>query len=413
MKGGEHIISTKNNSEELVKDLQYALVDGTISYDSIEQLMLEMKRREKIQPYLDRIFQGSDGKWYVHLPDKKRTLRKRQTRDEIEKVLLEYVEQAEGSRTLGQVFELWVSNKLKYGEITNGSADRYRNDFKRFFISTGFAETKIEHLTEKKYKEFLKKQIAEKKLTSKTFSGLRIIARGILEYAQEEGLSTISPTQFFGDLHIGRNAFEKKVVDPKSQILSEDEIPILKKELIKTGTIWSLGVLLALQTGVRVGELSALKHSDWKGDRLRVCRTEVRMKNEQGKNCLVVREFTKTEAGMRSIFLTDSAKETLAKIVKINPYGEYLFENEKGVRIRGNTFNKNLTRTLDALGLPHRSIHKLRKTYGTTLIDNGCSDSVVTSQLGHKSIDTTRKYYYYSNKNEKEVENQIQKAINF
>lgn len=323
------------------------------------------------------------------------------------------MEQAEASKTLGQIFELWVTDKLKYGEISKGSADRYRNDFKRFFVSTRFADTEISELTEKKYKEFLKMQIADKKLTAKTYSGLRITAKGILEYAKEEGLCDISPTQFFGDLHIGRNAFEKKIVDPKSQVLSEDEIPVLKKALLRTGSIWALGVLLALQTGVRVGELSALKHSDWIGDRLRICRTEVRMKNEQGKNCLVVREFTKTEAGMRTIILTESAKETLAKIVKINPNGEYLFENEKGVRIRGNTFNKHLTRTLDALGLPHRSIHKLRKTYGTTLMDNGCADSVVTSQLGHKSIDTTRKYYYYLNKREKDVEQQIQKAINF
>lgn len=116
---------------------------------------------------------------------------------------------------------------------------------------------------------------------------------------------------------------------------------------------------------------------------------------------------------MRDIFLTNSAKETLAMIVKLNPDGDYLFENEKGKRIRGNTFNKHLTRTLDVLGLPHRSIHKLRKTYGTTLMDNGCADSVVTSQLGHKSIDTTRKYYYFANKGEKEAEQQIQNAINF
>ena len=67
----------------------------------------------------------------------------------------------------------------------------------------------------------------------------------------------------------------------------------------------NLGVLLVLQTGVRVGELSALKPGDWDGGNiLKVRRTEIRYKNEDGKNVVDVREFAKTEAGMRDYYIT-------------------------------------------------------------------------------------------------------------
>lgn len=172
-------------------------------------------------------------------------------------------------------------------------------------------------------------------------------------------------------------------------------------------------MLLVLQTGVRVGELSALKPCDWDGKNiLKVRRTEIRYKNEKGKNVVDVRAFAKTEAGMRDIILSDGGIETLKKILELNPDGEYLFENESGKRIRGNTFNKRLDIVLNKVDLHHRSIHKGRKTYGTTLIDSGCEDSLVMKQMGHTTIETSRKYYYYSNKTKAHQIEQIKRAVN-
>jgi integrase len=58
-------------------------------------------------------------------------------------------------------------------------------------------------------------------------------------------------------------------------------------------------------------------------------------------------------------------------------------------------------------------MHKLRKTYGTTLIDNGVDESLIMTQMGHKDISTTRKYYYYANKDSDTNRKQIRNAINF
>ena len=45
-------------------------------------------------------------------------------------------------------------------------------------------------------------------------------------------------------------------------MFNENEIAIVKSYLQKRGTIRDLGVLLAFETGLRVGELSALKKED-------------------------------------------------------------------------------------------------------------------------------------------------------
>lgn len=99
-------------------------------------------------------------------------------------------------------------------------------------------------------------------------------------------------------------------------------------------------------------------------------------------------------------------------ILNLNPNGTYLFEN-KGKRIRGNTFNKRLTNICDKLCIPHRTMHKIRKTYGTQLIDNNVDEKFILEQMGHEDISTTKKLYYFSNKTTQSKQKQIENAIIF
>ena len=85
----------------------------------------------------------------------------------------------------------------------------------------------------------------------------------------------------------------------------------------------------------------------------------------------------------------------------------------EGIRIRENTFNKRLERACKKLDIPVRSTHKIRKTYGTTLLDAHVDDSFVAQQMGHTDVATTRKLYYYSNKNRRNKQRQIEAAISF
>ena len=111
------------------------------------------------------------------------------------------------------------------------------------------------------------------------------------------------------------------------------------------------------------------------------------------------------------MLLNDKAFEAAKKILRINPFGEYLFQDEKTQkRITENGFNHKLSRICSAVGIPVRTMHKLRKTYGTSLIDHGVADSVITEQMGHADIKTTRQYYYYSNQSNDEKLEQLNRA---
>lgn len=178
--------------------------------------------------------------------------------------------------------------------------------------------------------------------------------------------------------------------------------------------IWNLGLLLQFQTGMRIGEIAALKWEDVDLEKecLHVHRTERKYRKDDGKWTCQVKDTPKTDAGNKEIIIPPTAKWTLKKAYEQNPDGEYVFMNND-IRIRENSFNKRLNTVCKKLYIPPRSTHKVRKTYGTTLLDSNVDDSFVAEQMGHTDVATTRKLYYYSNKNRKTKITQIRNAISF
>lgn len=58
-------------------------------------------------------------------------------------------------------------------------------------------------------------------------------------------------------------------------------------------------------------------------------------------------------------------------------------------------------------------MHKARKTYATKLINGGVDESLIIKRMGHTSIDCTKNYYYFNNKNDEEAIKQIERAISY
>ena len=244
--------------------MQYAIKNDIINLSFVQEQIALSKRKELLEKHPFRIWEGRNGSWYTYLPGEKskRILKKRSTKQSIEDFVCDYWKEKTENPTIHEIFNLWISKKLKYKEIQKGSADRYETDFIRFFVESEFSKHHIKQVTEDDIEDFVRTQIAEHELTAKTYSGLRIIIKGIFQYAKKQKWTTISISEFFADLDISRNTFKKKIKDVDNEVLAEDEIPKIVNYLKADPTVWNLGVLLALQTGLRVGELAALKRDD-------------------------------------------------------------------------------------------------------------------------------------------------------
>lgn len=123
-------------------------------------------------------------------------------------------------------------------------------------------------------------------------------------------------------------------------------------------------------------------------------------------------DYTKTEAGDRWIAIPDSALKVVEHIKELNPKGEFLMTVD-GRRMHTNSFNGQLARACTACGLEERSMHKIRKTYATKLLDSGVPGKMVTNQMGHENISTTYKCYWKDAKDDLECIKIISEVVDF
>ena len=71
---------------------------------------------------------------------------------------------------------------------------------------------------------------------------------------------------------------------------------------------------------------------------------------------------------------------------------------KKGERIRTPAVRMRLKRICDKLEIYRKSPHKIRKTYGTILLDNHIDSQLIIGQMGHTNILCTENHYHRNRK---------------
>lgn len=397
-----------NDSEILKK----AIADGIIDIESIHR-QIEMNERKK---YLDmhthRIWEGN-GNWYTYLyNNNSRRLIKRKKLEDLEDIIVEHYKSEVQEPTIFDIFKKWINDKFKYGEIQQQTYNRYYNDFKRFIIGSNI-DCKMRCITEDMLEKFIRSTIHDYQLTAKAWGNLRTLLYGIFKCAKKEGCTDISITAFIGDLDLSKRVFKVNRKTNSQQVFTSYEMEQVCNYILDNDTSnGGLGIIFAFYTGLRAGELSALTWSDI-DDCIHVNKTEINYKTDKGM-VYEVRDFPKTEASIRDVVLTEDAKIILDKLrTNMDTSREannYIF-TKGGNRIHAHVFSNKLKRICKKLGIEPKSIHKCRKTYASILANAKVSETILTSQLGHTNINTTRQYYIFDNYDFDETREIIQDAF--
>lgn len=382
-------------NEELLK---YAVDNGMIDLSYVQEQIEMSKREETLKKHPYKIWKGKDGKWYTYLPDEKkgRILRKKISKKEIENDVIKYWKEQEENPRVKDVFKQWILEKLEYNEISKSTYDRYLTDFNRYFMSGDmFGNKRIKSITEEDIERFIKKTIADQELTAKSYGNLRLLIYGIFKKCRKS--IGFSITQVVKDMQISKKSFKKIIKENASEVFDDEEFAKISDYLTSNIDMINLGILLMFSSGMRIGELCTLKLSDIENNIIKIRRTETIYKDDKGKLVYDVKEFPKTEAGVRDIVIPTNDMWILKRLRYMNPFGEYLFENNQR-RIKALVFRKRLYSICCDCGITPKSPHKIRKTYGSILLDNGVDKRFILEQMGHADILCTENYYHRGRK---------------
>lgn len=93
---------------------------------------------------------------------------------------------------------------------------------------------------------------------------------------------------------------------------------------------------------------------------------------------------------------------------------KFIFEREEDhTRYDTQSVRRRLNRICGKLGIKPKSPHKIRKTYGSILLDNGIDRRTILDQMGHSSIGVTERNYHRNRKTIEEKADKISKISDF
>ena len=177
------------------------------------------------------------------------------------------------------------------------------------------------------------------------------------------------------------------------QVLSQAEQTRLLNNLYNDMDIYKLGILVCMSTGLRLGEICALKWSDidFHSRTLTVCRTvqRIAVEGRDTKTMLLVGE-PKSSFSKREIPLSDSLIQLLS-----------LYRKSGGYVIKGNmpmeprTYQNKFAKYLEQSNIESKNFHILRHTFATNCNNSGADVKSLSEILGHSDVRITLNRYVH------------------
>ncbi len=233
----------------------------------------------------------------------------------------------------------------------------------------------------------------ERGLSSKTVRDILTILSSVLKYAKKE-IGVIMP-----DVEIIYPKSQKKEMRVLSLVEQERLISVLTQDMDE----YKFGILLALITGLRIGELCALRweHVDFEGGFINVKYTMQRLKNTEfstlynNKSTKIIISDPKSEGSARKIPLTENAKMLCKKFYR-GGNAAFVLTGEIDRFHEPRKIQYHFSRIVEDAGLSGVHFHSLRHTFATRCVEVGFEIKSLSEILGHSSPKITLERYVHS-----------------
>lgn len=174
-------------------------------------------------------------------------------------------------------------------------------------------------------------------------------------------------------------------------IWSLDETQAFLQLVQKYERKWDPCWIVALGTGLRLGELLALTWADVDLDEgaLRVSKSIIEIRGRRSEGA------PKTEAGKRTLhipaFAVDALRHQRRRVV-----GPRIFLSKHGTTPTRSSLRTRFRATCRAAGVPEIRIHDLRHVHATLAIRSGADPKTIQRRLGHSTLAMTLGLYAHA-----------------
>jgi len=418
----------------LTSSFSAALLNPDIINDIVlivsQGLNEEMRRAQILKQHRYAISPIDHGKRYLTYivgdDGKRRPIRKK-TKEAVEDFLIDFYTKGLTSATLN-LAALWPKykrNELDCGNYAN--VQRMESTWNLYMSDDPLMQMDILQIGTSDIKAFIAQVSKRHELTAHKILDVKTVLNGLFDYALDKRLTDRNPAR---ETHVKAKRYAVKTQRRKNAnevIFSEKEQEMVIKEAMAdyeaTHNMADLGIVLNFYLGLRAGELSSLQWTDVDVTNcvITICRSEsvhyeVDDSDRTYKTGVDVVDHLKGFKDFRRVPLCQPAIDILAIAkkahLKHSVLSPWIFSNARGERLKANSFQNRLRRINEKLGLPQRSIHGIRKTFASRLIDSRELSLVeIRDILGHNDSQTTLNYYGFAVGSEKERAESLNSAL--
>lgn len=225
------------------------------------------------------------------------------------------------------------------------------------------------------------------KLSAKTVRDIVCILKAILKYYEEEYECVLKI----------KKTILPKLNKSKVDILSKKEKRELERYCIKNLSKETLGVIICLNTGMRIGEICSLKWEDIDLNEkiIKIKNTIQRIYNRKEKKSKVIIGKAKTEHSIREIPINKKLYEILNSMEKLYKK-EFFVLSGTSKALEPRRYQKIFESIIRKNNIKKYTFHVLRHTFATECIEVGMDIKSLSEILGHSNINVTLNIYVHS-----------------
>ena len=292
--------------------------------------------------------------------------------------------------TIAECMDIWIKNEHNY--IKESSYALYLTIIEKH-LKVYFKNRKINTISNKDFESFILNKLkfgrldGKGGLSRKTVKDMVIILKAVLNFAMKQKI-------------IKRKDFDYKIPQDKTLkkvdiFTFEERLKIFKyaKNHLDNKT---LGILICLCTGLRIGEICALKWEDidLRNGFININHTIQRIYTSKIKKSKIVISSPKTENSRRKIPIASELNLILEKFDRNKDF--YVISGSKKY-IEPRTYRKFFKKILTILNISKLKFHSLRHTFATQAIENNIDYKTISEILGHSCVNITLNLYIHPN----------------
>ena len=282
-------------------------------------------------------------------------------------------------------FEIVTEEWLKYKKNTVKSSTYYNYLYSvEKYLYPKFAGKDITKIDN--YNEFIDE--LSDTLAPKTVKDIVTKLKEILRYYEEENNTELKIKK------ISSPKLSKKEI----KILSKREREKLERYCLKENSLKSLGIIICLNTGLRIGEVCALK---WKNVNLEekiinVKETIERVYIKKENKTTIIMGEPKSISSIRRIPINSKLYGILKNMKKRSKPEAFVLTGSCTQYVEPRNYQYNFKAILKKLKIKPYKFHTLRHTFATNCIEAGMDIKSLSELLGHSDVSITLNVYVHS-----------------